>query len=696
MGEIASVFEEIHDQDGIFKTSGYNWLKSSWDESKWTIVDTNNFELKHETINFEIPVLPKKTFLDFEEILEDIKRSIVIAVELRSIQSGWLGKNNSRSSIRRYAQNLMRVYREVLDMGFQDFSEITQDALLKLRDRLLLPEYITRSYPEKNLKVVQEVGIANIPISIDCSRKNPSSIDKKQMALISGIADYRESGSCMQIFNDLNQELRKLFPDYKWEESKNYDIRDYASISQAKSQLNTLKAFYLQCSLLSDFNAPLILNPFPDCTPLDFLKKTTKDKSLPLRANRDRTENMPVPVFLKLMDAAVRWVVDYADPLLEMERKLLLEFDELNLNLLPDRSRRLINQRVREISADSKWSGKPMSPFPLASFRHYRKPIDSKYNKEFVTEVKELIDQGLGRVRGGKQLGISPHSFDYIRYRFINDSYGHDVPTTGISLTYALYSYLPFCCAVILLAFTAGRQSSIADLRYGCIKKFAGLLYINLYIPKTLRRYEDIPTVALVEKAVSVLERLSAKAREETGSNRLFQFDDLVADRVKNELHFDNVYPNFFDFIGMENNNGESCWKLSEHQFRRFFAIMYFYRYGTENDASFEDLMYHLRHTDWTMADRYLTEQEAGRIFREVEEEWLSQLLVKSKPNDETLRNLSSEIYDIERSLVNNTKIVRYKDSENALKRVQDEGLVFEFLDFGAVCLGLSPAVDVK
>jgi hypothetical protein len=229
------------------------------------------------------------------------------------------------------------------------------------------------------------------------------------------------------------------------------------------------------------------------------------------------------------------------------------------------------------------------------------------------------------------------------------------------------------------------------DLRHGCIKRFAGLLYINLYVPKTLRRYEDLPTVALVEKAVFVLERLSEKARKTSGSDRLFQFDDLVADRIKQEIRFDNIYPNFFNFIGMAKDSDGKYWKLSEHQFRRFFAIMYFYRYGTENDASFEALMYHLRHTDWTMTDRYLTEKEAGRIFREVEEEWLSQILVKSKLNDEALRDLSSDVNDVQRSVVNNTRIIRSGNTERALKRVREEGLIFEFLDFGAVCLGLSP-----
>jgi hypothetical protein len=124
---------------------------------------------------------------------------------------------------------------------------------------------------------------------------------------------------------------------------------------------------------------------------------------------------------------------------------------------------------------------------------------------------------------------------------------------------------------------------------------------------------------------------------------------------------------------------------------KRFFAIMYFYRYGKDNDSDFESLMYHLRHCDWSMTDRYLTEEEQGRIFREVEEEWLSHVIVTGKPVDQSLQSLMVDVDDVKRSVVDGTTIAREKDAQRVLKRIQDDGLVFEFLSFGAVCLGLSP-----
>ncbi|RCW75224.1 hypothetical protein DET61_101219 [Marinobacter nauticus] len=691
--QFTSLFSEIHLPDGRFRTSAYSWLGSDWRANKWMILDPHNPDLDPEWINFDVPAIPGQTFMDLTEVMEDIKRSIAIAVELRTVlkrkkQGVYC---NSRSSIRRFGQNLLRIYREILDMGFQGASQLDELHLLELRDRLLYPERISRAYPEKLLKIIEEVGIDALPVKINQNRKFPCHIDKSRLQLMAGIGDWRLSVECRQIVNDVTRELAEKKPEYRWEELDVPDQADFVSKVQARNYGNALKLLHMQSQLLKDdFVFPLQLDPFADESPADFVEGAFARHGHPTRPCRGRTRNMPVRVFLKLMDASVRWVIDYADPLLTLEEQIAIEVNELEGGLGNGRVRRIANARVRELSSESEWVGKPCSPFPLASFRHSRSASDSKYDDDFVAEVKTLLDEGLAASETGARLGISKPSVEFIKRRYINDRDSHSLQTTGVSLNYALYSLLPFCCSVILLAFTAGRESSIGDLRSGCIKRIAGLRYINLYIPKTLRRYEDLPTVELVEKAVGVLERLSASAREKTGSDRLFQFEDLVGDRVKG-VRFDNVYPSFFDLIDMPRDEDGGYWKLSEHQFRRFFAIMYFYRYGKDNDSDFESLMYHLRHCDWSMTDRYLTEEEQGRIFREVEEEWLSYVIVTGKPVDQSLQSLMVDVDDVKRSVVDGTMIAREKDAERVLKRVQEDSLVFEFLSFGAVCLGLSP-----
>lgn len=684
MDDVTRLYREIHNSDGSFKTS-FNWLDSPWPAEKWKIRDRFNPELPRHTIVFKVPAMPGKTFLDLPAILEDIRKIIATIVELGN--PAWGVECDSRSSIRRVGQVVLRIYREVFDMGLRDLASVTEKDVLELRNRLLLPEDISQSYSEKIERVVSQLGIEGLPVQIITSKKRPSSIDRPRLKLLAGIANHRTSGECKQIFNDLNQTLASMYPEYKWEPPKNYQDSSFVSEKRAKDIASVLKVIYSQSQCLNDLSAPLKVNPFPDWDPGDFVDYSIKRQQLVTRQSRGRTRNIPVPTFLHLMDAAVRWVADYADPLFDLEADLSAEFANLGGSVSEDRVCRIVNGLARELSSSSKWAWKPSSPFPVASYRHHRSKSDSKYDEGTINEIERLLEKGMFCREIGEQLGLSKNAVEGIQSRHIRDIYNHNLETTGVSLNYALYGFLPFCCAVILLAFTAGRESSIADLRKGCMRRIAGLRYINLYVPKTHRSYQDLPTVALVEKAVDVLERLSASARESTGSDCLFQFDDIVADRIKG-MRFDTVYPNFFNHIGMPRDEQGNHWVLSEHQFRRFFAIMFFYRYGSAHEASFEALMYYLRHTDWTNTDIYLTEREQGRIFREVEEEWLSHVIARGNPQDESLQALKR---DVQNSVWNSTQVVREQQAERALQRIQKDDLTVEFLNFGAVCLGLSP-----
>ena len=142
------------------------------------------------------------------------------------------------------------------------------------------------------------------------------------------------------------------------------------------------------------------------------------------------------------------------------------------------------------------------------------------------------------------------------------------------------------------------------------------------------------------------------------------------------------------DFIDLERDEFGNHWNLNEHQFRRAFAIMYFYRYGSDHETSFSALMHQLRHEDWTMTGKYLTQREAGAAFRQIEEEWLAGILLKGRSNDPELESLSSLSESVQKS-VYQTDLVRPSQAERALKKIQEDGLTIEFLNFGAVCLGL-------
>ena len=78
-----------------------------------------------------------------------------------------------------------------------------------------------------------------------------------------------------------------------------------------------------------------------------------------------------------------------------------------------------------------------------------------------------------------------------------------------------------------------------------------------------------------------------------------------------------------------------SEWLFTPHQFRRFFAMMYYWRYEYRNLGA---LSYQLRHLDPAVTQVYVTERETGEIFKEVGKDHTVAVLTETAVGE---RNLS-------------------------------------------------------
>ena len=85
------------------------------------------------------------------------------------------------------------------------------------------------------------------------------------------------------------------------------------------------------------------------------------------------------------------------------------------------------------------------------------------------------------------------------------------------------------------------------------------------------------------------------------------------------------IYPHFYAAANKLSNLsrflGEDIhkrWKFHPHQFRRFFAMVYFWRYEPGDVAA---LAHHLRHFDLEMTRQYVTDDGFSRIWQDVAEE---------------------------------------------------------------------------
>jgi hypothetical protein len=144
--------------------------------------------------------------------------------------------------------------------------------------------------------------------------------------------------------------------------------------------------------------------------------------------------------------------------------------------------------------------------------------------------------------------------------------------------------------------------------------------WIHTQILKTLQRKDLIPVPAIVARAVECLEALSADARNESGEESLFQWLDPASGTTV-QLDCGRHIDAFADAVSIPDYTSaegtKTRWHWTPHQFRRFFAILYFWRF---EGAQIEALSHHLRHFNLEMTRRYIVEDsEAAGIWHDVE-----------------------------------------------------------------------------
>lgn len=175
-------------------------------------------------------------------------------------------------------------------------------------------------------------------------------------------------------------------------------------------------------------------------------------------------------------------------------------------------------------------------------------------------------------------------------------------------------------CWIIIAAFTARRRSEIDDLRDGCLRgdEKSGW-WLDVYIAKTLQRNEWIPVPKLVVRAVEQMSVISANARQRSGTDQLFQWMDVNGEMIRFDVgrHLDEFAEEVKVPLHRSRDGSETAWHWHAHQFRRFFAVLYFYRF---EGATIEALSHHLRHFSLEMTRRYVTQDpEVAAIWTDVE-----------------------------------------------------------------------------
>jgi integrase len=149
-----------------------------------------------------------------------------------------------------------------------------------------------------------------------------------------------------------------------------------------------------------------------------------------------------------------------------------------------------------------------------------------------------------------------------------------------VDLRTLLFTLLPAACLIVILSFTARRVAEAESLRIDSLDLDQDGAWLSVYVQKSLRDIDRIPIPASVVKAIDILIWLSAERRDADQTSWLFQFTDPREFGRNTSFRSSLALKQFVAFIGLKAPQHDPDWRITPHQFRRFFAIVYFYRFA--------------------------------------------------------------------------------------------------------------------
>jgi hypothetical protein len=663
----------------------FTWIHTDTNKNTWEISDPGSTELDtREKIHFDGPMIGGGRISEHPSIIDDLKMSLILAVELASQVGG--RAVNSISSCRSYVGDLKRISNELIALGFVSWKDWDPANNGSLLERLALRESDSHNYLRQIEEYVDEVGLEDLPWAK--SNKNSLRIVSANVYAELGLNAYaaRKNSEVVRFWQQCHLDYKKLYPE-KWIEFRESlylglpDKTNRVHEKQYRDYLGAIESIYYHSTLVPG----LFIDPWNVITIENHAEAI--DKAFPESLERlsGKTRNIPVPVYLEIMDAAARYVLDYSSALLEIGETAGEVYGLLRESVGGYQAGKEINRSIKD------WKvlvGGKHSPFPLAAYKHHQKGV-TEIDSEWWPVFEEMIAVGMSSKEIQAELGLTKAQFDG-RKRLLAEREKRKVHS-GVSLQKALYQYLPVSCLLIILAISARRELEVYNLRPSGYDLTPDGWMINFYCAKTKRKSRWFTTVPLVIRCVQILETLSESARMRTGNNNLFFFDDTFNRDEVSIRRFAEVMDDFQKFIGVPADEDGNYHAFSEHQFRRFFAILFFYRYPRERGQDLEALMHELGHDDWTMSSEYITEVRQGAIFKQIESERVADYALRAIDKDGVSGAMASELTALIQASI---RVVPEQRREAAMTSLEGKSLSIEFISEG-VCFGVTPGREI-
>jgi hypothetical protein len=184
---------------------------------------------------------------------------------------------------------------------------------------------------------------------------------------------------------------------------------------------------------------------------------------------------------------------------------------------------------------------------------------------------------------------------------------------------------------ILIAAFSARRYGETIDLEQASLRgNDEEGWWLDCFISKTTKKRELIPVPLVTARAFEILRSISASARAD-GSTDMYRWQppaaftgERPAPKAVSPRKLLNAFAHFVDTPLPDDDREPSAWHWIPRQFRRFFAVLYFYRF---EGADLVVLSYFLRHFDLETTRGYVTrDAETARIWRDVEKDYVRRL----------------------------------------------------------------------
>ena len=732
----------------------FDWLLNDPLDNVWIVVDSR-YEEGHpkriQTIYFN-KILPDGTFLsDYPKTMNAIKSAVILA---RSGSSRF-NKYTSGESQRKFANVLTSLFFLIKDLGANSFSVVSDDVIDILIENYNKGKSIKEKHYSRVKFLIDLFDESNVRLPVLIKHINGSSDrylhDVFELCELFGLG-LPTINEFKGGYIDYVQEACRLFHAYEEIDGPVVKSRSARELDQviianmvnidartlARTQCKKTRGLILeaadkagcymnkkqkvlleQChkgifsenhlskdTLTKEFS---MIQHFHEMRlrleehNLDSLKTTpfrmvsSRKMAKSKGSQGDKTIIIPENCALHYMDRSIRWIVDYADMLLDLyeaEEDVYLEgyitegqtasgatkdnltgnqekyVTKLALVSILKKTLKVNDIRKGDNNYDTEFPG---NPFPILGIK--------KNNYGYGAEQREQ-NQGIYSEKTKHATAINE-----LPREIADLAIGQG--RTLLCLKDAVERLLPTACFSVILAFNGRRDIEGSTLLAGCVDGEYPNLWIETYVAKKDGVDRDrFPTEAIVGRAVKVLERLSKRARALSGTDHLAQFTIIGTDEI---IQFDLTKQlNYFaDFIQtpLDPNTGNP-FHFSPHQFRKLFAIMFYWRYGAKD---MDALSYHLRHACFEWTQDYISDSITAAVMTEYEKERMYSLFTPQGQRNENLTGKFVVEFAIMANKINSqvssdVNVI----SEVEVKRVVDDNdLTLDFMPYG-MCAGRS------